>query len=77
MTGCRRVAGLLLAYASGELSDPDRQDLERHLKGCPLCADEVEVYLLIIRLGRHLDDLPPSSDLAFRLRARLEDHAAE
>jgi anti-sigma factor RsiW len=45
----------LSAYHDGELSPPQREQFERHLAGCPACADELEQFR---RLSALLDAAP-------------------
>ncbi len=65
------VDDLLARLVSGELTDHQRQEMQRHLQGCPRCRDLVmETGHLWERLG--VADVPvPDSDLRPRLRARL------
>jgi RNA polymerase sigma-70 factor (ECF subfamily) len=69
---CRRVADLLDYYAANELSSSDCQRLEWHLHRCPLCADEVESYLKIIRLVRGLPPATIPPTMWERLRQFIE-----
>jgi hypothetical protein len=42
MSECREVKPLLTLYAYDDLSDDERETVERHLRGCPECAFELE-----------------------------------
>jgi anti-sigma factor RsiW len=69
------VIALLADYLEGRLPEASRQELERHLAGCPACEAYVVSYRSTVDLLHSLseDDLPP--ELRLRLRAFLDSQA--
>jgi anti-sigma factor RsiW len=50
---CRRAIELMSDYLDGQLAEPDRVKLERHLDECPHCVEYLAQLRLTIRtLGR-------------------------
>ena len=44
MADCRQMRDLISCYADGELSGPEKQTLEQHLKLCPSCRSVLSIY---------------------------------
>jgi anti-sigma factor RsiW len=42
------------AYLDGELDDPERARIGRHLEGCPGCRAAIDQFQTVIRLGGRL-----------------------
>lgn len=74
---CDRFSEDLTAFAQGELPDPVREDLERHLKGCPACRKTLDEVRHILHLAGGLPHLSVSSRLHERMMdsVRLEEEA--
>jgi anti-sigma factor RsiW len=72
MPDCPRLLSLLSDYLDGKLPADIRDDLERHLGGCPDCAVFVGTFRSTVSLLQSLseDDLP--EELRMRLRAFLD-----
>jgi anti-sigma factor RsiW len=69
---CQEFAKSLMAFVSGELAEEDQRRLQRHARQCPLCADEVDSYQRVMRLGHLLPILDPPPEILERLRAALQ-----
>ena len=67
------ISERLLAYLDGRLDPSQREELARHLAGCPACAEEHDA----LRAGRSL--LAPLSEIEARpgFAARVALHAAD
>ncbi len=75
MSDCPRVVALLSDYIDGRLPADVRQELERHLGGCPECTAFVGTFRSTVALLQSLseDELP--EELRVRLKAFLDDRA--
>ena len=70
---CSHVQKSLSAYHDDQLTPELRTELSTHLKGCPLCAEELEDFRHLTALSAQLDDpQPPSSLLWERLERELD-----
>lgn len=49
---CQELAGFLMDYLDGRLSEPKRQCFEEHLGECPDCIAYLASYQQAIRLGK-------------------------
>ena len=59
-------------YLDEDLSDADREELERHIESCDACRDEVASYRRLRRLALAAPTVPVPDDLGFRIRRRRE-----
>lgn len=74
MTNCRqdpRREEALNDYVDGLLDDARRAELERHLEGCEDCRATLEELRDLLERAAELKELPPSTDLFPRIRARV------
>jgi len=63
---------LLSALPDGELTAPEREQVDRHLAGCPACRDRLE-DLRRLSAATAADPVPPvPADLASRIRGRID-----
>jgi len=62
--GCGRARGLIARALSGELSDEALERLEKHLSGCPRCAEQAEVCRLVREEFRGMKPVAPPRDFA-------------
>lgn len=53
----------LSEYLDGELSAPERRELEGHLEGCRECATTLADLRRLVEDARSMEDRPPLSDL--------------
>jgi anti-sigma factor (TIGR02949 family) len=67
--GCEEALKRLLELIDGELSDSERDDVERHLCTCRSCFSRMEFEQ---RLKQRLSALP-AGDVPATLRARVQD----
>ena len=72
--GCSKIVDLLVDYLEGRLPPDTRDELDRHLSGCPSCVSQLRTYRTTVSLLRKLrdQDLPP--DLRSSVEAFLEGH---
>ena len=67
---CAETTATAQAYIDGELDGVDRESMERHLVGCPVCAGRVHVqtrFRAAVRAHLHRPEVP------FALRRRIEE----
>jgi len=67
---------MMMDALDGELREPDRDELEVHLRACPACGREWQALLAIDMLFRQTPVLMPAVDFAERTLARLPDRRA-
>lgn len=68
----------LTAYADDELAPPDRQRLERHIRDCTTCRDEVtRIRSLRAAIKANLPPSEPSSALRDEVRRLIRARAGE
>jgi anti-sigma factor RsiW len=77
MISCRETVESLLDFLTGELSREHRDRAERHLAECPCCAAFLDSYRTTVLLVRRLPRPSLPVALQRRLRALLEDDAAQ
>ena len=66
--GCGSVVKLLADYLERQLPPSLREELERHMAGCPRCVAQLRTYESTVSLLRSLreDDLPPELRLTLK-----------
>lgn len=71
----RRVWDLLPWYANGTLLDGERQTVEAHLAGCPLCREEIVACQRLGEAIRQTEETAPAAHPArlARLMERIDD----
>ena len=82
MKSCKKYRKWLALYALDELNDDERQELEAHLKSCPVCAADLKEEKSLMarvaqsRLPEPSDDLLTQcrTELRFRLRVERRKH---
>lgn len=74
---CRKVRQELSAYIDGVLGEPQLQQLEAHLKGCPHCATEVEELREVVGMVRALGDITPPEEFRGQVMARIKTEAGD
>jgi anti-sigma factor RsiW len=70
---CHEFSSRLMAFVSGDLAEAEQRRLQRHARQCPLCAEEVDSYQRVIRLGHLLPLIDPPPEILDRLRAAVRD----
>lgn len=58
-------------YLDGELSAPERAELEAHVAGCPECERTLEELRAVVEAAAELPQLPPERDLWPEIEAGL------
>jgi hypothetical protein len=53
----------LSEYLDGELTEPERREMEQHLFGCASCASALEELRNVVERARRLPPRPPEQDL--------------
>ena len=66
--GCGSVVKLLADYLERQLPPSLREELEKHLAGCPRCVAQLRTYESTVSMLRSLreDDLPPELRLTVK-----------
>jgi len=74
---CKSIAPLLVFYVCGEVSDSEREQIERHLANCKACAaqlaEEKELHSTLAALPQTADELDSSGILLSQCRSQLEE----
>lgn len=52
---CKEVQRLLVPYINGDLDEREEGEFVRHVRHCPECYDELEVYSTVFAGIRQLD----------------------
>ncbi len=69
---CDEIRPFLDDFAEGELKPPHRQQVEEHLKTCPLCRKELASIRRVIRLLKESGQVEEPSDFLQQVRQRIE-----
>ena len=72
---CTVVQSKLSRKIDGELSDPERLDLDAHLAVCQSCRREYQILTLPNRLARGISEVTPSPYFFRKLANRIESEA--
>jgi len=73
MIRCRELAVLLVDYLAGELPPRQHTNIRAHLRWCPNCSSDVEIYQQVLHATRELPDAPVPEPLLDRLRETLRN----
>ncbi|MDH4140054.1 MAG: sigma-70 family RNA polymerase sigma factor [Coriobacteriia bacterium] len=73
---CQQMLPLLSAYIDNELNADERDDVDRHLDGCPLCRWALDEMREASRSYRCLLPLIPPAGIASGLFGRIEEAGA-
>jgi anti-sigma factor RsiW len=71
---CEQWQELLSPFIFNDLPPSLRRGMRRHLRACPACAGDLDLYRRTTELARRLPEAPVPADLARRL---IEAVAAE
>ena len=71
---CSKIVDLLVDYLEGRLSLDTRDELDRHLSGCPNCVSQLRTYRTTVSLLRKLRDQDLSPELRRSVETFLEGH---
>ena len=71
---CSKIVDLLLDYLEGRLSPDTRDELDRHLSGCPSCVSQLRTYRTTVSMLRKLRDQDLSPELRSSVQTFLEGH---
>lgn len=52
---CKETQRLLVPYINGELEEKEEEEFVRHVRNCPECYEELEVYATVFAGIRQLD----------------------
>lgn len=67
---CKETQRLLVPYINGELGVKEEEDFVRHVRHCPECYEELEVYATVFAGIRQLDGAEERIDY----RTLVEDY---
>jgi hypothetical protein len=70
---CTVVQRKLFRDSDGELSGPEKIDLDAHLAACESCRREYQILTLPNRLARGAPEVRPSPYFFHKLRTQIED----
>ena len=71
---CKKAKSMLLPFLRDELSPDEVEDLSRHLKECPRCREDLEIYY-IVQVG--IDGLSRGSFSTYDLKEQFEREVSE
>ncbi len=74
---CERFREKLLAFVRGELSDEERQEMEKHLHECPACRVEYEEELRIEKILKSVKRVSPPPELRFEILRSIAKKEAQ
>lgn len=66
---CKEAQRLLVPYINGELEEKQEDEFVRHIRHCPECYEELEVYSTVFAGIRQLD----GAEDAINYRTLVED----
>ena len=73
MSQNHRFDDQLATYALGALAEPDRKEMEAHLRKCPRCRAQLQEALAVVNLlARTVEPVQPNPDTKRQLFARIE-----
>ncbi|MDO4260691.1 MAG: zf-HC2 domain-containing protein [Eubacteriales bacterium] len=52
---CKQTQRLLMPYINGELDEKEEEEFVKHVRRCPECREELEVYSTVFAGIRQLD----------------------
>ncbi len=70
---CEKITNLLSGYLDGELDGGERKLVEEHLRGCPVCSEELRVLRGCVESIGSLEEVEPPADFLNRVHRRLEE----
>ena len=70
---CKEAQRLLVPYINGELDAADENDFVCHVRCCPECYDELEVYATVFAGIRQLDGAEEEVDYRTLVEDSLEN----
>ena len=71
---CSKIVDLLVDYLEGRLSLDTRDELDRHLSGCPNCVSQLRTYRTTVSLLRKLRDRPVAGTAKLRRNLPRRPH---
>lgn len=69
---CKEAQRLLVPYINGELTEKEEEEFVRHIRRCPECYEELEVYSTVFAGIRQLD----GAEEEINYRTLVEDSLA-
>ena len=67
---CKQVQRQLVSYINGELEEKEEEEFVKHIRHCPECYEELEVYSTVFAGIRQLDGAEEEIDY----RTLVEDY---
>ena len=67
---CKQVQRQLVSYINGELEEKEEEEFVKHIRHCPECYEELEVYSTVFAGIRQLDGAEDEVDY----RTLVEDY---
>lgn len=68
---CQEIQELLSAYVDNTCTSVEKENIEKHISGCPSCKEELELLQSLVLSLNQLDDLELPSDFHQNLMDRI------
>ncbi len=72
---CDKIRPFLDEFAAGELTSPQKERVQEHLVGCPLCQKELSAITRTVRLLAEFGEVKEPPHFLERVRQRIETRA--
>jgi|GEM_PF-2159600 len=69
---CQKMKNLFSPYIEGELRKEEKEKLELHLKGCPVCRKELSLLKAVVQEVKNLDEVVPPADFLLKINEKLD-----
>ena len=69
---CKETQRLLVSYINGELEEKEEEEFVRHIRRCPECYEELEVYATVFAGIRQLDGMEEQIDYRTLVEVSLD-----
>lgn len=69
---CKETQRLLVPYINGELEEKEEENFVKHVRNCPECYEELEVYATVFAGIRQLDGAEEKIDYRTLVEDSLE-----
>ena len=74
---CKQVQRQLVSYINGELEEKEEEEFVKHIRHCPECYEELEVYAMVFAGIRQLDGAEETVNYRTLVEDSLETSEAD
>lgn len=74
---CKQAQRLLVPYINGELDEKEEGEFDKHIRHCPECYEELEVYATVFAGIRQLDGAEETVNYRTLVEDSLETSEAD